>query len=97
MRKGFPVASRIQWSAPHPPPPPHLDVVDDERLAELEDLQHGSGGVVGDGVALQHVLGHHHLPGQPALVEGRVQRQEVRQVARLAAAETCNQTRGLID
>ena len=69
---------------------PYLDVIGDESLPQLKHLQHGGSGVVGDGVALQHVLGHHHLPGQPALVERRVQRQEVRQVTRLTAAKTWN-------
>lgn len=47
----------------------HLDVVGDECLPQLKHLQHGGCRVVGDGVTLQHVLGHYHLPGQPALVE----------------------------
>lgn len=49
-------------------------------------MQHGGGVVVTDAVTLQHVLGGRHLPGEPALPEGGVERQHVRQVTRLAAA-----------
>ena len=68
----------------------HLDVVGDERLPQLKHLQHGGCRVVRDGVTLQHILGHHHLPGQPALVECCVQRQKVRQMAWLTATKTWN-------
>lgn len=64
----------------------YLDVVCYEDLAQVEDLQHGGGVVVADAVALQHVLGGGHLPGQPALAEGGVERQDVREVAGLTAA-----------
>lgn len=73
-------------------PPPgfrratYLQVVGDEQLPQVVHLQHGGGVVLADAVALQQVLGGHHLPGQPAQVEGSVAGQHVRQVARLAAA-----------
>ena len=66
----------------------HLDIVRDEHLPQVKHLQHGGGRVVRDAVSLQHVLGDEHLPGQPALVEGGVEGEEVGQVARLTAAET---------
>lgn len=64
----------------------HLQVVGNEQFPEVVHLQHGGGVVLADAVALQQVLGGHHLPGQPAQVEGCVARQHVWQVARLAAA-----------
>lgn len=67
-------------------PRTHLQVVGDEQLPEVVHLKHGGGVVLTDAVALQQVLGGHHLPGQPAQVEGRVARQHVREVSRLAAA-----------
>lgn len=64
----------------------YLQVVGDEQLSEVVHLQHSGGVVLTDAVTLQQVLGGHHLPGQPAQVEGRVARQHVGQVTRLAAA-----------
>lgn len=64
----------------------YLDIICDEDLAEVKHLQHGGCVVVTDAVALQHVLGGGHLPRQPALPEGGVERQHVGQVTWLAAA-----------
>lgn len=64
----------------------HLQVVGDEQLPQVVHLQHGGSVVLTDAVALQQVLGGHHLPGQPAQVESSVARQHVGQVAGLAAA-----------
>lgn len=50
----------------------HLQVVGDEQLSQVIHLQHGGGIVLTDAVALQQVLGGHHLPGQPAQVESSV-------------------------
>lgn len=49
-------------------------------------MQHGGGVVLTDAVPLQQVLGGHHLPGQPAQVEGCVAGQHVGQVPRFTAA-----------
>ena len=65
----------------------YLDVAGEEDLAEVKHLQHGGCAVVRDAVAFQHVLGHHHLPRQPALPKGCVEGQQVGQVTRLTAAE----------
>lgn len=51
----------------------YLDIIRDEDLTEVEHLQHGGCIVVADAVALQHILGGGHLPGQPALSEGSVE------------------------
>lgn len=64
----------------------YFQVVGDEQLSEVVHLQHGGGVVLADAVTLQQVLSGGHFPGQPAQVEGGVARQQVRQVARLAAA-----------
>lgn len=50
----------------------HLQVVGDEQLSQVIHLQHGCSIVLTDAVALQQVLGGHHLPGQPAQVESSV-------------------------
>lgn len=50
----------------------HLQVVGDEQLSQVIYLQHGCGIVLTDAVALQQVLGGHHLPGQPAQVESSI-------------------------
>ncbi len=65
---------------------PHLDVVVDEDLPEIEDLEDGLGRVVGDGVSLEDVLDGGHLPGEPPLAEGGVDAEHARRVAGLAAA-----------
>ena len=39
-----------------------LDVVGDEDAPQVEDVQHAGRVVVRDAVALDHVLGGHHLP-----------------------------------
>ena len=49
-------------------------------------MEHGGGVVLADAVALQQVLGGGDLPCQPAQVEGSIAGEDVRQVARLAAA-----------
>lgn len=64
----------------------YLQVIGDEQLSEVVDLQHGSSIVLTDAVALQQVLGGHHLPGQPAQVEGSIAGQYVGQMPWLAAA-----------
>lgn len=64
----------------------HLDVVGDEDLAVLEHLQRGTGQVVRDGVALDDVLGGHHLPGQPSGGEHGVGAEQTWQVAGIATA-----------
>lgn len=67
----------------------YFDVVADEDFAEVKHLQHGDGTVVRDGVALEHILGGSHLPGQPPLAEGGIDAQHVREVPWLAAAAAC--------
>lgn len=64
----------------------NLNIVSGEDAPQVEHLQHGGGAVVGDAVALQNIFGDQNLPGQPALTEGSVEGQDVREVARLAAA-----------
>ena len=43
-------------------------------------MKDGLGRIVGDGVALEHVLDGAHFPGEPALSKGRVHAQSVREM-----------------
>lgn len=65
---------------------PYLDVVRDEDLTKVKHLQHGGCIVVADTVALQHIFGSSHLPGQPALSKGSIEWQHVGQMTWFTAA-----------
>ena len=60
-----------------------LDVVEDQDLPPVPGVEHGLGAVVGDAVALQHVLDGAHLPGQPPLTKCSIDTQHVGQMARV--------------
>lgn len=61
-----------------------LDIIRDERLAQIVGRQNSGGRILRDRIALQHVIGLGNLPRQPPLVEGGIQREHSTQMPRLA-------------
>lgn len=70
----------------------YLDVVGDQHLAEVENLQHGHGAVVRDGVAFEDIACCGDLPRQPAQGEHGIDGQHARQVTYSATAAAWRST-----